>query len=68
MRWRDVLHRASLIPGLLSLVLALWAGTHLQHLIDDGGGRHVGETIVTLVLALFVFGAGRYGSRSASKQ
>ena len=35
MNWRSVLHRTSLILGLISLLLALWGGTHLQHLLDD---------------------------------
>ena len=63
MNWRDVLHRTNLILGLISLVLALWAGMHLQHLVDDGGNRHVGETVVALVLALLVFAAAWYGAR-----
>ena len=62
MNWRDVLHRTNLVLGLISLVLALWAGMHLQHLLDDAGGRHVGETVVALVLALLVFAACRYGA------
>ena len=63
MTWRNLLRRTSLILGLISLLLALWGGTHLQHLLDDGGNRHVGETVVALVIALLVFGAGRYGAR-----
>jgi len=63
MNWRGVLHRTNLILGLISLVLALWGGVHLQHLLDDGGIRHVGETVVALVLALLVFAACRYGAR-----
>ncbi|MDC0034852.1 hypothetical protein OAJ44_00640 [Chloroflexi bacterium] len=39
--------------GLMSLILAILGGMHLQHLVDDGGGRHLGETIV-LALGLFV--------------
>ncbi len=62
MNWRGVLHRTNLILGLISLVLALWGGMHLQHLLDDGGNRHIGETVVMLVLALLVFGACRYGA------
>ena len=49
MTWRNVLHRTSLILGLISLGLALWAGVHLQHLLDDEGNRHAGETVVALV-------------------
>jgi len=63
MNLRGVLQRANLALGLVSLVLALWTGTHLQHLLDDAGGRHAGETVAMLVLALLAFAAGRYGSR-----
>ena len=63
MNWRDVLHRTNLILGLVSLLLALWGGIHLQHLLDDAGSRHAGETVVALVLALLVFAACRYGAR-----
>ena len=63
MTWRNVLHRTSLILGLISLALALWAGTHLQHLIDDAGNRHAGETLGALVIALLVFVACWYGAR-----
>ena len=41
--------------GLMSLILAILAGMHLQHIVDDGGGRHFGETIVLLVLSLGLF-------------
>ena len=63
MTWRNVLHRTSLILGLISLGLALWGGIHLQHLIDDEGNRHAGETVVMLVIALLLFVAGWYGAR-----
>ena len=63
MSWREVLHRTSLILGLISLVLALLGGTHLQHLLDDAGNRHAGETVVVLVMALLVFAACWYGTR-----
>ena len=63
MTWRSVLHRTSLILGLVSLMLALWGGVHLQHLLDDKGNRHAGETVVALVIALLVFGACWYGAR-----
>lgn len=63
MNWRDVLHRTNLILGLISLVLALLGGMHLQHLLDDAGNRHVGETVVALVFALLVFAAAWYGAR-----
>ncbi len=67
MTWRNVLHRTSLILGLISLLLALWAGTHLQHLLDDEGNRHAGETVVGLVIALLVFVACWYGARLQTK-
>mgnify|MGYP001081763970 CR=1 FL=1 len=67
MTWRNVLHRTSLILGLISLALALWAGIHLQHLIDDEGNRHVGETVVLLVIALLVFLACWFGARRETK-
>ncbi len=45
----------SLALGLISLTVALWSGIHLQHLINNGGGRHLGEAVVLLVLALGLF-------------
>ena len=63
MIWRDLLRRTGLILGLISLASALWAGIHLQHLIDDTGSRHAGETVVMLALAILVFGACWYGAR-----
>ena len=63
MNLRGVFRRTNLVLGLISLMLAAWGGMHLQHLIDDGGGRHPGETVVMLVLALLAFAACRYGSR-----
>ena len=45
----------SLALGLISLMVALLAGIHLQHLIDNGGGRHLGETVVLVLLALGLF-------------
>ena len=67
MTWRNVLYRTSLILGLISLVLALLGGIHLQHLIDDEGDRHAGETAVLLVIALLVFVAGWVGARLETK-
>jgi len=61
--WRNLLHRTSLILGLVSLAVALWAGTHLQHLLDDAGNRHAGETLVALVIALLVFVGSWFGAR-----
>jgi len=45
----------SLTLGLISLVVALWGGIHLQHLINNGGSRHLGEAVVLIVLALGLF-------------
>ena len=45
----------SLALGLISLTVALWGGIHLQHLINNGGGRNLGETVVFIVLALGLF-------------
>lgn len=63
MPWRDMLNRTSLILGLIALGLSIWGGMHLQHLIDDKGNRHLGETVVVLVLALLVFTGCWYGAR-----
>ena len=63
MTWRNLLHRTSLILGLISLAVALWAGIHLQHLIDDEGNRHAGETVVALLIALLVFVGSWFGAR-----
>ena len=57
----------SLALGLISLMMALLGGIHLQHLIEidsgfaNGGGRHLGETVVLIVLALGLF-AGSVGA------
>jgi hypothetical protein len=45
----------SLALGLISLTVALLGGIHLQHLINNGGARHLGETVVLIVLALGLF-------------
>ena len=45
----------SLVLGLMSLTVALLGGIHLQHFINNGGGRHLGETVVLIVLALVLF-------------
>ena len=42
----------SLALGLMSLAVAILGGMHLQHLVNDGGGRHLGEAVVLIVLAL----------------
>ena len=44
-----------LVLGLMSLVVAILGGMHLQHLVNDGGGRHLGEAVVLIVLALGLF-------------
>ena len=67
MAWRKTLYRTSLILGLISLLLALWGGMHLQHLIDEEGSRHVGETVVALALGLIAFIGCWYGARVVSK-
>ena len=54
---RILLTSVALALGLISLVAALLGGIHLQHLIEDGGGRHLGETVVLIVLALGLFGS-----------
>ena len=65
MNWRDILRRTSLILGLISLALASSFGIHLEHLLDDGGARHVGEVVVFIVLAVSVFAGSWYGARLA---
>ena len=44
-----------LVLGLMSLAVAILGGMHLQHLVNDGGGRHLGEAVVLIVLALGLF-------------
>ena len=63
MNWRSFVQRTSLILGLISLVLALLGGMHVQQLLDDAGNRHIGETVVALALGLLVFVGSRYGAR-----
>lgn len=67
MAWRNTLYRTSLVLGLVALLLTLWGGTHLQHLIDDQGSRHIGETVVALALGLIAFSASWYGARVVSR-
>jgi len=55
MNRKHILRLTSLTLGLISLTLALWGGIHLQHLINNGGGRHLGETVVFILLALGLF-------------
>jgi len=45
----------SLALGLIALTVALWGGIHIQHFINNGGGRHLGEAVVLIVLALGLF-------------
>ena len=66
MDWPTILQRTSLLLGLISLGLALWGGTHLQHLLDDGGGRHLGEVLTFVILALVFFSASQYGARKST--
>ena len=47
----------SVALGLISLTVAVWGGIHLQHFINNGGGRHLGETVVLIVLALGLYAA-----------
>lgn len=68
MSLRVFLQRTSLVLGLVSLGLALWSGTHLQHLLDNGGGRHAGEFVVAIVLALLVFAGCWYGVKHPQEQ
>ena len=57
----------SLTLGLTSLIVALWGGIHLQHLINTGGGRHLGETVVLIVLALGLFAGSVWACRRDRK-
>ena len=66
MNLHEILRRTSLPLGLISLVLALWAGAHLQHILDDGGGRHMGETSVFIIVALLMFAGSRYRSKQTA--
>ncbi len=60
------LRRTSLVTGLLSLVLAVLTGMHLQHLLDVGSAQHMGESVVAGVLTFVFFGASRFGARRQS--
>ena len=57
----------SLVLGLISLALAILAGMHLQHLVDDGGGRHLGEVVVFLILALVLFSGSMWACQRKGK-
>ncbi len=67
MNQRGVLQRFSLVLGLISLALAVWSGMHLQHLLDDAGSRHVGESLVAIILTLLVFAGCWSGARQSQK-
>ena len=67
MSGRGFLQRTSLILGLISLVLAVFSGIHLQHILDDGGGRYSGEFTVAIVLALLAFVGSWRGARSSPR-
>lgn len=62
-----ILLLTSLGLGLTSLTVALLGGIHLQHLIDDGGGRHLGEAIVLILLALGLFVGAVWACRREGK-
>ena len=68
MNKRSVLQRFSLVLGLLSLVFAVWTGMHLLHLLDDGGSRHIGETVVAIILMLLAFAGNWIGTRQKTGQ
>ncbi len=53
--------------GLMSLAVAILAGMHLQHLVDDGGGRHLGEVVVLLILALVLFSGSMWACQRKGK-
>ena len=55
MKRNRILRLTSLALGLISLTVALLGGIHVQHLINNGGGRHLGEAAVLIVLALGLF-------------
>ena len=57
----------SLLLGLMSLALAILAGMHLQHLVDDGHSRHPGEVVVLLILALVLFTGSMWTCQSKGK-
>ena len=57
----------SLVLGLMSLAVAILGGMHLQHLINNGGGRHLGETVVLIVLALGLFAGSMWACQRERK-
>ncbi len=60
------LRRTSLVTGLISLVLAVLTGMHLQHLLDVGAAQHMAESVVLGVHTLVFFVASRFGARRQS--
>ena len=60
--------------GLISLMAALLSGIHLQHLIHNGGvlahgsGRHLGETVFFIVLALGLFAGSVWACQRERKE
>ena len=58
----------SLTLGLISLTVALWGGIHLQHLINNGGGRHLGETVALIVLALGLYAGSVWACQRERKE
>ena len=67
MNQTSVLQRFSLPLGLISLVFAVWSGMHLQHVLDDAGSRHAGETLVVIILMLLFFAGHWLGARKDKK-
>lgn len=63
MSWTVWLRRTSLITGLIAMVLAVWTGMHLQHLLDVGSAQHIGESVGAGILTLLSFAASRFGGR-----
>ena len=67
MNQTSVLQRFSLPLGLISLAFAVWSGMHLQHVLDDAGSRHAGETLVAIILTIAVFAGHWLGARKDIK-
>ena len=57
----------SLVLGLMSLAAAILGGMHRHHLVDDGGGRHLGEVVVLIILALVLFTGSMWTCQSKGK-
>lgn len=53
----NILWSGQLVSGLLSIVLATWAGIHLQQLLDDSGRLH-GVFVVLLAIGALAMMAG----------